>query len=146
MLKKLIVIGVIACAGYYYWHKHDALPIDFGKLAQASDVGAAEDAYRAHRSGVILTVEGSVVRELGDDTQGSRHQRFLIRLPSGLSLLIAHNIDRAPRVTGLTAGAPIKLHGEYEWNDKGGVVHWTHKDPEHKHEAGWIEMHGHRYE
>jgi hypothetical protein len=146
VLKRIVVIGLVASAGYYYWHKHDATPIDLGKLAQSVDVGAAEDAYREHRSGSVLTVEGTVERVLGDDTQAPRHQRFLVRLPSGQTVLVAHNIDLAHRVEGLAPGAPVKVHGEYEWNDKGGVLHWTHKDPQGKHEAGWVEVDGKRFD
>ncbi len=146
MLKKIVLIGLVASAGYYYWHKHDATPIDLGKLAASTDVGAAEDAYREHRSGSVLTVEGTVERVLGDDTQGSRHQRFIMRLPSGQTLLVAHNIDLARRVAGLTPGASVKVHGEYDWNENGGLMHWTHKDPLGKHEAGWIEIGGNRYD
>jgi Protein of unknown function (DUF3465) len=146
MLKKLIVIGLIAGAGYYYWHKHDAPPLDLAAVADVTGASEAGDAFRNHRSGIMVTAEGSVERVLSDDTQGSRHQRFIVRLPSGQTLLVTHNIDLAPRVPGLTAGLPLKLHGEYEWNDKGGVVHWTHKDPQRKHEAGWIESGGRRYD
>jgi len=32
----------------------------------------------------------------------------------------------------------IEFFGEYEWNDKGGVIHWTHDDPEEIHVNGWI--------
>ena len=94
----------------------------------------------------MVTAEGSVDRVLSDDTQGSRHQRFLLRLASGQTLLVAHNIDLAKRVEGLEIGARLKLRGEYEWNEKGGVVHWTHKDPTNQHEAGWIEFGRNRYD
>jgi acylphosphatase len=145
MLKKLIVIGLVAGAGYYYWHKHDAPELDLAKLAEVTSAANAEDAFRNHLSGVMVTAEGSVERILSDDTQDSRHQRFTVRLPSGQTLLVAHNIDLAPRVP-VVAGAQLKLHGEYEWNDKGGVVHRTHKDPQHQQEAGWIEFGGRKYD
>ena len=90
--------------------------------------------------------EGEIIRILRDDTEGSRHQRFIIRLASGQSLLIAHNIDLAPRIPDVNKGAWVKLYGEYEWNDLGGLIHWTHADPNGEHEGGWIEFKGQRYE
>jgi len=42
--------------------------------------------------------------------------------------------------------AEITIRGEYEWNDKGGVIHWTHRDPRGRHENGWIQFNGIRYE
>ncbi len=74
------------------------------------------------------------------------HQRFIVRLASGQTVLIAHNIDLAPRVAGLTVGATVRFQGEYEWNDRGGLVHWTHHDPEGRRSAGWIEYRGTRYQ
>lgn len=93
-----------------------------------------------------MTGSGRVSRLLGDDSLGNRHQRFILALDSGQSLLIAHNIDLAPRVESLAVGDTVEFHGVYEWNDKGGVVHWTHRDPEGRHEAGWIRHRGRTYE
>ena len=89
---------------------------------------------------------GTVAKMLSDDNEGSRHQRFIVKLPSGQTVLIAHNIDLAGRVESLHEGDSISFSGEYEWNDRGGVVHWTHRDPSGHHQAGWLEHNGHRYQ
>jgi len=60
--------------------------------------------------------------------------------------LIAHNIDIAPKITNLSVGDIISFNGQYEWNDKGGVVHWTHHDPQGQHVAGWLNYLGHQYQ
>jgi hypothetical protein len=90
--------------------------------------------------------EGIVEKVLPDDRQGSRHQRFIVRLASGRTVLIAHNIDLAPRVANLRAGDAVAFSGEFEENDKGGVVHWTHRDPARRHVDGWIRHHGNLYQ
>ena len=54
------------------------------------------------------------------------------------SVLIAHNLDLAPRVSPLARGDVLEFAGEFVWNDKGGVVHWTHPDPRGHHRAGWL--------
>lgn len=89
--------------------------------------------------------EGRIIRILPDDIKGDQHQRFIIEEDSGRSLLVAHNIDVAPRVERLFIGGRIKVFGEYETNDLGGLVHWTHHDPEGRVEGGWIEFRGERY-
>ena len=96
----------------------------------------------------IIQVEGRGVvrRVLSDDNDGSRHQRFIVALASGQTLLIAHNIDLAPRVVGLRKGDVVSFSGEYEWNAKGGVIHWTHHDPSKRHSAGWIKHNGELYQ
>lgn len=83
-----------------------------------------------------------MTRVLPDDNDGSRHQRFIVRLDSGQTILIAHNIDIAPRIASLNAGDAVDFNGEYEWNPKGGVVHWTHRDPAGRHPAGWLRHNG----
>lgn len=83
--------------------------------------------------------QGTVIKNLADDNEGSRHQKFLVELNSGQTLLISHNIDLAPRIDALREGDEVKIYGEYEWNERGGVVHWTHHDPQNIHVGGWIE-------
>ena len=90
--------------------------------------------------------DGVVSRVLPDDNQGDRHQRFLVQLPSGQSILIVHNIDIAPRVQNLRVGNAIQFEGEYVWNDKGGLVHWTHHDPAGRHRTGWLKYGGRTYQ
>lgn len=115
--------------------------------AREADAGAraVAEAFRAGRSDLRVELEGVVERLLADDRSGSRHQRFVIRLGDGHSLLVSHNIDLAPRVP-LAAGDRVTLRGEYEWNERGGVIHWTHHDPERRGRDGWIRHRGRRYE
>jgi len=100
--------------------------------------------FADQRSGEMVTVDGTVERTLADDNEGSRHQRFIIRLANGLTLLVAHNLDLAERVP-LEVGDNVRIRGEYEWNPQGGVLHWTHHDPVGQREGGWIEHAGERY-
>lgn len=104
------------------------------------------NAFANQRSDIRIQARGVVRKILPDDHKGSRHQRFLIELSSGQSLLIAHNIDLAPRIDSLREGDTVAFNGEYEWNNKGGVIHWTHHDPQGHHPGGWLEHEGRRYE
>lgn len=111
----------------------------------ASEDELIRSLVREQRSGVMVTAVGEVVHLLPDDNEGSRHQRFLVELGTGDTLLIAHNIDLAERVP-LGEGDVVSIRGQYEWNDRGGVLHWTHHDPKGWREGGWIEHEGLRYE
>ena len=103
-------------------------------------------AFASGASDVQVEGEGTVIRLLPDDTNGARHQRFIVELASGQTLLVAHNIDIAPRIAGLAPGDSVRFSGEYVWNAKGGVVHWTHRDPQGRHAAGWIVHSGKTYQ
>ena len=103
-------------------------------------------AFRERKSNVQVEGEGAVERVLPDDRSGSRHQKFILRLRSGQSLLIAHNIDLAPRIPTHKAGDRVSFYGEYEWSSKGGVIHWTHRDPRGRHAAGWLKHGGRTYQ
>ena len=103
-------------------------------------------AFESRRSGVPVGGRGTVVRILPDDDSGSRHQRFVLRLPSGTTVLVAHAIDVAGRVSPLEVGDELSFRGEYVWNSRGGLVHWTHHDPAGRHAAGWIRRGGRVFE
>ena len=118
-------------------HKEVATPV-----AQSSDLHRI---FETQQSGVMVNTVGDVVRILPDDNKGSRHQRFIISTPEGLSILIAHNIDLAPRVP-LKVGDQVGVYGQYEWNHKGGIIHWTHHDPKKIHPGGWIVHQTAKYE
>lgn len=111
-----------------------------------TDLSVLTDAFGNQRSNIQVRQAGTIIKILPDDTNGSRHQRFIVRLSSGQSVLIAHNIDLAPKVEGIREGSKISFNGEYEWNNKGGVIHWTHHDPQGQHESGWLAYNGRRYE
>ena len=116
----------------------------------AQDVSASDQVFAAafsdQQSGLQVTGAGTVARILSDDNDGDRHQRFIVELASGQTLLIAHNIDIAPRIDSLQEGDRVEFGGVYEWNDEGGTVHWTHHDPQGTHQAGWISHKGIAYQ
>lgn len=106
---------------------------------------AIADAFNEKRSGLMVESAGVVEKVLSDDLEGSRHQRFILRLGSDHTLLVSHNIDVASRIP-LDEGDPLEFRGQYEWNERGGVVHWTHHDPVGRHPGGWIRHRGELYE
>ncbi len=117
---------------------------------QTNDISIVQDdanirvLYEQQTSGVMVNTSGKVIKILKDDNQGSRHQKFIINTRENISLLIVHNIDLAPRVP-VKLNDIVTLYGQYEWNHKGGLVHWTHHDPNKRHEEGWIEYQGVKY-
>ncbi|MFH1360367.1 MAG: DUF3465 domain-containing protein [Candidatus Omnitrophota bacterium] len=101
--------------------------------------------FQEGQSNTFVQAQGEVIRLLSDDLEGSRHQRFIIKLKGGQTLLVSHNIDIAPRLNDLETGDTVRLRGEYLWNDKGGLVHYTHHDPAFRKDGGWIDHKGWRY-
>ena len=110
------------------------------------DAGAIAEAYGAHRNLPQVQGSGVVIKVLKDDTQGLKHQKFLLKVSENITILIAHNIDLAARVDDLHEGDVIDFKGEYIYTPKGGTVHWTHKDPRGNHQAGWLKHNGKTYE
>ena len=147
-MKKLLITGIVLVAVYLGGLQSQL--IDSPQVGAVSSAGQVDDelaqAFEDRRSDVQVRGRGEVIKVLADDNDGSRHQRFILRLPSGQTLLVAHNIDLADRVAALKVGDTVEFNGEYEWNAKGGVIHWTHRDPRGVHEAGWIRHKGRTYQ
>lgn len=102
-------------------------------------------AQEMHARKVEVTITARVYKLLPDDTKGLPHQRFLLLLSNGTTVLIAHDTKLAPRVP-INQGDIVQVHGEYIWNEKGGVIHWTHHSPNGRHFGGWIDHMGQRYQ
>lgn len=118
-------------------HGDSSLGLDDSEVIQAQN---------SKRSDVQVLGAAKVTRILPDDLKGSRHQRFILGLSTGTTLLVAHNIDLAARIPDIAVGDTVEFYGEYEWNEKGGVVHWTHHDPARRHVDGWLIHRGSRYQ
>ncbi|WP_366522502.1 DUF3465 domain-containing protein [uncultured Psychromonas sp.] len=46
----------------------------------------------------------------------------------------------------MTKWSSVEFYGEYDWNDRGGVVHWTHRDPNGYPVDGWLKHQGRIYQ
>ena len=121
-------------------------------LAQAcapptADNAAVERDYAEKRSAVEVTAEGVVTTVLTDESGPSgTHQRFIVRLVgSTQTVLVDNNVTIGQRAP-VSPGDDVIVHGEYVWNERGGLIHFTHHDPAPNHEGGWIELKGLRYQ
>lgn len=114
-------------------------------IVSAETTAAIEQAFAAKKSDVQVSGKGLVIKLLADDNKGSQHQKFLVKINAQQTLLFAHNIDLAPRVP-LEVGDEVTFYGEYVYNPKGGVMHWTHHAPQDDHVAGWIVHNGNKYQ
>lgn len=161
MLTKAILLAAAACLTACE-QPHDApqaanrsaidvksktQTIAFKRLEKPKrNVLTAQTAYQRKLEDVFIEGQGRVVRLLRDDNKGSRHQRFILRVGSGLTILVAHNIDLAERINTIKLGDTVQFRGEYVYNDKGGILHWTHHDPQQEIIGGWLKHHNKTYQ
>lgn len=144
MKRIAIVIAIVLFLYEYLGNNPDFIP-------SSASQGTADDselasAYDNRESNIQVTGSGIVTRILADDTDGIRHQKFILELSSGQTLLISHNVNLAPRIKTLRKGDTVGFYGEYEWNSRGGVIHWTHHDPGRHHIDGWLKHNGVTYQ
>ena len=143
-MNRVLSAVVLFSVAYFAWN-HFGLEDAFSSAPGAGD-RILEAAFRDQATDLQVEGSGTVIGTLSDDNDGDRHQRFILRLNSGQTLLVAHNIDLAPRIATLSKGDLVSFHGEYEWNSKGGVIHWTHHDPNGLHIPGWLKHQGRTYQ
>jgi len=143
-MKKVLLFAVIAVLAFGYFQYQD-LSTSGPSSSMAAEI-ALQHAFSNRQSDIQVKGKGKVTRLLSDDNDGSRHQKFIVMLGSGDTLLVSHNIDLAARIDSLRVGDVVEFFGEYEWNKQGGVVHWTHHDPDGRHIGGWIKHQGETYQ
>jgi hypothetical protein len=151
-IRPFMFVVVLLLAGstlLYKVYHYSILHRTSTSFSEAS-VGRTDEilgnAFKNHESNVQVQGQGEVVRILPDDIKGIPHQRFIIKLASGQTVLISHNIEIAQRIDGLRVGDEVQFSGEYEWNEQGGLIHYTHRDPSGRHDGGWLECKGQRHE
>jgi len=142
--SRLLIIGVVlGLLAWQYYGRSGSAP-GVPPVTSPGD-NAVLAAFAAHRSGVWMQTGGHVARILSDDNDGARHQRFILDVGAGHTVLVAHNIDLAERIP-VTVGDTLSVRGRYEWNARGGLVHWTHHDPRGREQGGWIRRNGVLYD
>lgn len=145
IMKKILFFIVVAALANGYLQEQGIFTPNFATSSEGSG-NTLEQAYENRQSDLQVRGIGTVIRLLPDDLKGSRHQKFILEMTSGQTLLVSHNIDLAPRINGIRTGNTVEFYGEYEWNSKGGVIHWTHHDPNKVHIAGWLKYQGRTYQ
>lgn len=151
-MKKFLFVIAALFAGYSYFSNQHGVTRNNASTATTQSQNPEQsnaviaNAFANQISNLQISGQGVVIKLLPDDNSGSRHQKFIIKLTNGQTLLVAHNIDLAPRVSALSEGDSIVFNGQYEWNAKGGVLHWTHRDPNGSHPAGWLQHRGQTYQ
>jgi hypothetical protein len=111
------------------------------------DNAQACTAYAASAQRQEVIVKGTVADLLGT-AQGpsGEHEGFLLKLTQQCDLLLRVEVNTD--ITGpipLHAGETAIVKGEYETDPTGGVIHWTHHDPQGRHVGGYIVAAGKTY-
>jgi len=137
-LTVLVLLGLVALS------RIDLVGPELAGLDSRTGDGAAviEQAFADRRNDVQVRGSGIVARVLAPDNDGRPHQRFILELAGGRTVLVAHNLTLAEPLRGLQRGDTVEFFGEYEWNERGGVIHWTHDDPSGRHVDGWLRHRG----
>lgn len=139
------------------------LPTALGSIALAVSTGCAPahsqgdahnaavyDAWRAARSHVEVTAEGTIARVLGTRAGPSgAHEGFLLHLAGaggrGLTVRVEDNVALTGAIP-LAEGEHVEVRGEYIFDARGGIVHYTHRDPRGRHAAGYVLAGGKLYQ
>lgn len=157
IVRKIVSTIILIAVALVYYYSQEQNSHEQPSVVEHSDQPEftphqkVADYFDNKVSKKMVTIRSEVTKILSDDTHPPRHQRFIITLNQGLALnreltvLISHNIDLAPRVSGLNVGDEVTITGQYEWNDLGGVIHWTHHDPQGRRDGGQIIHQGRVY-
>lgn len=112
-----------------------------------SNAGVCDAAARG-ASHVEVTASGTVVRVLGVARgRSDAHEGFLMRVECAQPVIV--RVEANTSFTGtfaLQRGTNASVKGEYETDPRGGVIHWTHRDPRGRHPDGYVRVGGATYQ
>ena len=141
--NRLFAVLLILGLAIYQYYQFERAPVVSDTDSHPRN--SVQAAYEAQQSGLWIETSGRIQRVLPDDNDGARHQRFVLVLDGGHTVLVSHNIDLARRIP-VQQGLVLGVRGRYEWNNRGGVIHWTHHDPQGRHADGWLRHGGRTYQ
>ena len=145
-MRKIIFYALIAYGVTFYLPQTQSWQTIRALLPGKEIAASTQGPWTGSTASRVLPANAGIVTQiLPDDTVGRRHQKFILKLSSGNTVLIAHNIDIAPRIAELKEGDVVEFNGVFEMNKNGGVVHWTHHDPSGKRAGGWLKHNGRFY-
>ncbi len=112
--------------------------------------GAVYKAWATHASRIEVTATGSVARILGTRVGPSGpHEGFLLHLRGsagrGLTVRVEDNVDLTGPIP-LAEGQSVEVRGEYIYDARGGLIHYTHADPRGRHLPGYVRANGKFYD
>ena len=119
-MKKLLILILICIGAYALVSRYpDSFSLNsiktfipFAKTELSTSDKALKNAFENKINGFQVGGSGKVIEILPDDNQGSRHQRFILKLESNQTLLIAHNIDLAPKIENLKVDEHVNFYGQ----------------------------------
>ena len=85
-----------------------------------------------------------VVQVLPDEVSANQHQKWMVKLANGRTLLCVYNIDITQRVP-IQVGDTVSMGGQYIFTHAGGLIHWLHADPRAERPNGYVDLNGTRY-
>ena len=128
VLTMLLVTLFLPMFGYFSAEARIQLP---------SSIAKGMDCHCTQHYVVEKNLE--FIKNLADDKDGSPHQKFLVKTSQGQSILIVSNLDLCDRIQ-LKAGDKLNVAGEYIWNKRGGLIHWTHFSKNRRRPDGYIQV------
>lgn len=128
---------------------HAAYPQDFHGFANEPSVNDDRDLINANQARrnvrFLRAARLTVTRLLQDDTRGSRHQRFYVRLSDGSEVFAVYSLEDGRQRVPVREGSEVVLAGEFKWTRFGGLMHWLHEDVRDIRPDGYVEVNGVRY-
>jgi Protein of unknown function (DUF3465) len=106
--------------------------------------GAVYQSWAQQRSNVEVTASGSVAKVLGTRRGPSGvHTGFLLHLRGaegrGLTVRVEDNVDLTGPIP-IRAGDDVEVRGEYIYDPRGGLIHYTHRDPRGRRAGGYVRI------